>query len=332
MINKFWWGWLWLMLTMLMTQKTEQRIVGNYPHRYWSMKVLGLSVCVMNKEQLTLTNSSYQTASVQGEQLKWSASLDLNWPSHRANFSIWCNTVCCTSSTAVAAHPPLQLLYIYCSHCTSSTAVAAYLLQSLHIFHCSHCTCSMGCFWCCTYSLFHLGNYAPVCLSCFAFLYTMYIWLQNYFCCHNNCEEFFRLLTAWLIMMMINSSSSLVNIRREKLCPSDDQRCQSQGGRLQGDHGDSEGGAGAVLQEAAVPSRDDAELLINLMDKLIFFCHHIEFWLCKHERWSHLRFPIRSQSPRCQGHDMPHHDCHRKRERDGGGSWGDGGGGAGRKR
>lgn len=37
------------------------------------------------------------------------------------------------------------------------------------------------------------------------------------------------------------------------------------------------GGAGAMLQEAAVPSRDAAELLINLMDKPIFFCRHIEF-------------------------------------------------------
>lgn len=32
-----------------------------------------------------------------------------------------------------------------------------------------------------------------------------------------------------------------------------------------------EGGAEAMLQEAAVPSRDAAELLINLMDKVIFF-------------------------------------------------------------
>lgn len=38
-----------------------------------------------------------------------------------------------------------------------------------------------------------------------------------------------------------------------------------------------EGGAGAMLQEAAMPSRDVAELLINLMDKLIFFCRHVEF-------------------------------------------------------
>lgn len=38
-----------------------------------------------------------------------------------------------------------------------------------------------------------------------------------------------------------------------------------------------EGGAEAMLQEAAVPSRDAAELLINLMDKVIFFRCHIEF-------------------------------------------------------
>lgn len=65
---------------------------------------------------------------------------------------------------------------------------------------------------------------------------------------------------------------------------------------VEGGSGRADDGGGVVLQEAAQPSRDAAELLISLMDKLIVVS------LCENEQPRHLRFPMRPQSPGHQGH------------------------------
>lgn len=53
--------------------------------------------------------------------------------------------------------------------------------------------------------------------------------------------------------------------------------------------GGADDGGGVILQEAAQPSRDAAELLISLMDKLVGVS------LCENEQRRHLRFPMRPQ-------------------------------------
>lgn len=62
------------------------------------------------------------------------------------------------------------------------------------------------------------------------------------------------------------------------------------------DRGGAEGGGGVVLQEVAWSSRDAAELLITLMDKLTGAS------LGENEQPGHLRFPMRLLPPRHQGH------------------------------
>lgn len=93
-------------------------------------------------------------------------------------------------------------------------------------------------------------------------------------------------------------------------------RCQSQDGGLQGDHGGSRGKRGVELQEAAEPSRDAAELLINLMDKLALFLPSRPLWTPWGQKTQSPEISHETTVTRTpRTHDKPHSETKRETER-----------------